>query len=65
MADNMIVYTAVYDDTNAALADNAALISEDPYGRGWLVKIKVKGGTTLDHLMTADAYEKQIASEGH
>ena len=52
-------------ETNPALAENAALIGEDPYGRGWLVKIKVKDGATLDHLLTPEAYEKQIASEGH
>ena|SRR5438067_5120799 len=50
---------------NAALADDPSLVTNDPYGAGWMAKIKVKPGTTLDHLLTPDAYEKQIASEGH
>jgi len=49
---------------NAALADDPSLVTNDPLGAGWMVKIKVKPGTKLDHLMGLDAYEKQI-SEGH
>jgi glycine cleavage system H protein len=52
-------------ETNPVLVENAALIGEDPYGRGWLVKIKVKDGATLEHLLSPETYEKQIASEGH
>ena len=50
---------------NEKLAGNPSLVTNDPLAAGWMVKIKVKPGTTLDHLMTLDAYEKQIASEGH
>jgi glycine cleavage system H protein len=50
---------------NDALTTDPAPISADPYGKGWMVKIKVKSGTTLDKLLTADQYQKQIASQGH
>jgi glycine cleavage system H protein len=50
---------------NTALTADPSLVTNDPYGAGWMVKIKVKPGTKLDQLMTLDAYEKQIASEGH
>ena len=40
-------------------------VAKDPYGTGWMVKIKVEKGTTLDHLMTLEKYEQQIASSGH
>ena len=30
-----------------------------------MVKIKLAAGATLDHLLTGEQYEKQIASEGH
>jgi glycine cleavage system H protein len=52
-------------EINDKLLDDPAHIAKDPYGKGWLVKIKVEPGTTLDHLLTADQYEKQIASEEH
>ena len=50
---------------NPQLEADPALVSKDPYGEGWLVKIKVDKGATLDHLMTAEQYAKQVAAEGH
>jgi glycine cleavage system H protein len=50
---------------NEKVLSDPALVTNDPYGKGWMVKIKVEPGTTLDHLMTLEQYEKQIASEGH
>jgi len=50
---------------NEKIMDDPSGIADDPYGKGWLVKIKVEPGSTLDHLLTVDKYEKQIATEGH
>ena len=50
---------------NEKLETDPTLISSDPYGNGWLIKVKVEKDTTLDHLMTLEQYEKQIASEEH
>ena len=52
-------------EVNETLLENPTLISEDPYGKGWIVKVKVEPGTTLDHLLTLEQYQKQVASEGH
>jgi glycine cleavage system H protein len=52
-------------EVNKKLAGDPALVSKSPYDEGWLVKIKVAPGTTLDHLLTAQQYQEQIASEGH
>jgi glycine cleavage system H protein len=40
-------------------------VNDDPFGKGWLVKIKLAPGATLDHLLTAAQYDEQLASEGH
>jgi glycine cleavage system H protein len=50
---------------NDKLVADPAAVSDDPYGRGWMLKIKTAAGTTLDHLLTADRYEQQVASQGH
>ena len=50
---------------NEKLIDDPTRITDDPYGKGWMVKIKVEPGSNLDHLMTLEKYEKQIASEDH
>lgn len=52
-------------EVNDKLVNDPSLISQDPYGKGWLVKIKVAKNTTLDHLMTLEQYQKQVASEEH
>ena len=50
---------------NEKLIEDPAKISSDPYGKGWLVKVKAEPGTKLDHLMTLEKYQKQIESEEH
>jgi len=40
-------------------------VNDDPFGKGWMVRIKLAPGATLDHLQTAQQYDGQLASEGH
>lgn len=42
-------------DVNEALADSPELINQDPYGEGWIFRIKTSA--TLEGLLDADAYE--------
>lgn len=46
---------------NEAIADNPALVNEDPYGAGWMIKIKLTDAGAADELLDADAYEALIA----
>ena len=50
---------------NDKLTNDPSPVAADPYGKGWMIKVKVNAGTTLDHLMTLEQYEKQIASDEH
>jgi glycine cleavage system H protein len=50
---------------NESLQNDPTIISKEPYKAGWLIKVKVEKGTTLDHLMTLEQYQKQVASEEH
>ncbi|MBK8621795.1 MAG: glycine cleavage system protein GcvH [Saprospiraceae bacterium] len=36
--------------------DNPGLINEDPYGKGWIIKVKVSDVSELEQLMDADTY---------
>ena len=49
-------------EVNEALADeeNAKLVNTDPYGEGWMIKIKVNDAAELDNLLDAAAYEEKI-----
>jgi glycine cleavage system H protein len=57
------IYTPVSGEiveTNDALSDNPALINTDPYGAGWIFKIKIADPSELDRLQNAEAYRAQI-----
>ena len=45
---------------NVALDGDESKVNSDPYGEGWLVKIKVADQAGLDALMDADAYQAQV-----
>ena len=49
-------------EVNEALADeeNAKLVNTDPYGEGWMLKIKISDAAELDNLLDAAAYEAKI-----
>jgi glycine cleavage system H protein len=46
--------------TNEALADQPEAINQDPYGEGWLVKVKLSDPSERDSLMDAAAYEASL-----
>ncbi len=52
-------------EINPALGDDPGLLNSDPYGKGWLIKVKVDGPGAGSDLMDLAAYEKQVADEGH
>jgi glycine cleavage system H protein len=47
-------------EVNAGLADDPAPLAADPFGKGWLVKIKVKDAKGLEKLLDLAAYEKHL-----
>ncbi len=48
-------------EVNGELSDNPEIINEDPFGKGWIIKIKASDLAELDDLMDAAAYEKYAA----
>ena len=56
------VYSALageITEVNAALSDDPSLINEDPYDKGWLVRLKVGDAGGLEGLMDAGAYNEK------
>lgn len=49
------------EEVNAALAEDPAAVNSDPYGEGWLFRIRPGAGATLDHLLSADQYQSFIS----
>ena len=46
---------------NEALSDSPEQINQDPYGEGWLVKVKLTDSAEVDQLMDAAAYRDLLA----
>ncbi len=47
-------------EVNSALEEHAELINKDPYGEGWIVKIKMSNPDELNELLSAEEYKKLI-----
>ncbi|HYF32864.1 MAG TPA: glycine cleavage system protein GcvH [Chitinophagaceae bacterium] len=47
-------------ELNPALAANPELVNTDPYGEGWMVKLKPAHPGDIDQLMKADAYKNLV-----
>ena len=49
-------------EVNAALADSPELVNADPYGEGWMVKVKLSDPSEVDSLLDVDAYKELLGS---
>ena len=45
---------------NDALANDPSLVNSDPYGQGWMIRLRVSDESELDQLLGAQEYEKHI-----
>jgi len=50
-------------EVNEALADKPELVNTDPYGDGWMIKIKLSDASEADELMTAEEYDEFVERE--
>lgn len=47
-------------EVNEALESDPSLVNKDPYGEGWMIKLRVKNAGELDQLLTATDYAQHI-----
>src|SRR5438270_6699312 len=52
-------------EINETLADKPELVNTDPYGDGWMVKVRMSDATELGDLMNAEEYEEYCETESH
>ncbi len=60
VSDLLMPVTGEVLEVNAELEDKPELINEDPYGKGWIIKIAVSDGSQLDSLLSAADYKSLI-----
>ena len=50
-------------DVNQAVVDAPETINEDPYGEGWLVRIRLSDSGEVDDLLDAEAYKQLLEDQ--
>jgi glycine cleavage system H protein len=51
-------------DVNRAVVDAPETVNEDPYGEGWLVRVRLTDAGEADGLMDVEAYKQHLAEQG-
>lgn len=46
---------------NESLADKPEMVNSDPYGNGWLIRVRLAGENALETLMSASQYDEFVA----
>jgi glycine cleavage system H protein len=52
-------------EVNEAVTKDVQILAEDPYTKGWLVKVKVADASPIAGLLDHDAYQAKVADEAH
>ncbi len=61
VADLLMPVTGEVVELNNSVVDDASSINNDPYGAGWIIKIKPANIADINGLLDSAAYEKKIA----
>jgi len=61
VADINAPFSGEVTEVNSGLESDPQLINQDPYGQGWMLKIKLTDIQEKDQLLSSDAYKELIA----
>jgi glycine cleavage system H protein len=61
VSDLFLPIAATILEVNNSLNDQPENVNQDPYGKGWMVKVKVSNPADIDSLLDAAAYEAMVA----
>ncbi len=62
VSDLFLPLTGEIVEFNEALESDPELVNSDPYGEGWMVKIKIADAAQIDDLLSADGYKEIIGA---
>ena len=60
VSDLFMPLAGTVDSFNPNLEDSPEVVNQDPYGEGWMVKIKIDDNTNTSELLSADQYKEVI-----
>ena len=62
VSDIFMPISGEVQEVNSKLEDSPEIVNKDPYGEGWLIKVKLSDKSELDDLLDASAYKELIQS---
>jgi glycine cleavage system H protein len=51
-------------EVNSGIKDAPETLNSDPYGEGWLIRIRIQNQAEISDLLSAKAYDEYIATQG-
>jgi len=60
VSDLFLPLSGKITEMNEGLEDNPELINDDPYEKGWIIKMEIKDISEIDELLTAESYKDLI-----
>ncbi|TVR73544.1 MAG: glycine cleavage system protein GcvH [Marinilabiliales bacterium] len=60
VSDMFMPVSGEVDEVNSKLAETPDIINKDPYGEGWMIRIRMSDPSQVDSLLTADQYRGLI-----
>lgn len=60
VSDLYLPLSGTVSEVNPNLNANPELVNSDPYGEGWMIKMKLKNSSEADKLITAEAYQSLV-----
>lgn len=61
VSDLYLPISGTVTEVNPNLNSTPEAVNSDPYGEGWMIKMKLSDPSELDNLLTAEAYQKLVA----
>lgn len=62
VSDLFLPVSGKITELNEDLEDKPELINEDPYGKGWIIKMEIENSSELDELLNSDSYKELIVA---
>jgi glycine cleavage system H protein len=61
VSDLYLPVSGTITEVNPNINSNPESVNTDPYGDGWMIKMKISDSSQLDELLTAEAYQNLVA----
>ena len=61
VSDLYLPLSGTITEVNPKLSSEPELVNSDPYGEGWMIKMKLEDAATFEQLMSSEAYQSLVA----